>query len=67
MTKSLTDYSLSELKLVYQILHQTLPEQPGLMDSTLLQDLQQHLQQQASKQGIDVSLHAEWAAWLSDQ
>lgn len=58
-------YALAELKLVYRLLHNQLPEQPALMDSQLLHDLQSHLQQQARDAGVDVSLHAEWAAWLN--
>ena len=57
-------YALVELKLVYRLLHNQLPEQPALMDSQLLHDLQSHLQQQARDAGVDVSLHAEWAGWL---
>ena len=63
--KALSEYALSELKLIYQILHQKLPEEPGLMDSDLLSELQAYLQQQASKDGVDVSLHADWANWLA--
>ena len=40
-------------------------EQPALMDSDLLHDLQRYLQTQATQDGIDVSTHAEWATWLS--
>lgn len=57
-------YALDELKLVYRVLHAALPEQPELMDSGLLEDLQRELQAQASAEGVDVSLHAQWAAWL---
>jgi hypothetical protein len=38
----------------------------ALMDSQMLHDMQTYLQQQASKDGIDVSLHGEWAAWLNN-
>lgn len=65
--RPLSDYPLQELKLVYQLLHRHLPDTPDLMDSELLQDLQHHLQQQAAREGIDVSLHAQWAAWLNGQ
>ena len=61
---ALPDYPLDELKLIYRLLHEALPENPELMDSDLLQDLQRHLQQAASADGVDVSLHAQWAAWL---
>ena len=62
--KSLETYPLSELKLVYTLLHSQVLEQPVLMDSTLLQDLQSYLQAQARNEQVDVSLHAEWDAWL---
>jgi len=64
--KALSDYALSDLKLIYQMLHDRLPTDPMLMDSDLLQDLQTYLQQQASQSGIDVSLHAQWSSWLND-
>jgi hypothetical protein len=62
----LEEYILTELKLVYRLLHSQLPEHPALMDSQLLHDLQGYLQQRARKDGVDVSLHAEWAAWLNN-
>ena len=64
--KTLSDYALSDLKLIYQMMHEQLPTNPMLMDSDLLQDLQTYLQQQASQAGIDVSLHAQWSNWLND-
>lgn len=62
----LDGYPLDELKLVYRLLHSQLPEHMALMDSQMLHDLQTYLQQQASIDGIDVSLHGEWAAWLNN-
>lgn len=62
--RTLQDYPLDELKLLYRILHAQIPAQPQIMDLELLQDLQTHLQNQARAAGIDVSLHAQWAAWL---
>ncbi len=59
-------YSLDELKLVYLCLHAALPDNPPLMDSELLQDLQTHLQQMAKANGVDVSHHAQWATWLNN-
>ncbi len=64
--KSLDEYALGELKLIYRLLHNQLPEQLALMDSQLLHDLQAYLQQQARAAGVDVSHHAEWAAWLDN-
>lgn len=63
--KNLSEYSLTELKLIYSLLHSQVIEQPALMDSDLLHDLQSFLQSQATQENVDVSTHAEWAAWLS--
>jgi hypothetical protein len=62
--KPLDEYPLDELKLVYRILHSAITEYHELMDGELLQQLQTHLQVVARGEGIDVSLHAQWAAWL---
>lgn len=62
--KSLDTYAISELKLIYSILHSQVLEHPGLMDSDLLHDLQSFLQSQASKGGVDVSDHGQWDDWL---
>jgi len=64
--KSLDKYPLSELKLIYRILHARLPQDPELMDSELLQELQTLLQRRAKHDGIDVSHHAQWSGWLND-
>ncbi|MCW8901049.1 MAG: hypothetical protein OQK75_00385 [Gammaproteobacteria bacterium] len=64
--KNLSEYSLTELKLIYSLLHAQVIEQPALMDSDLLHDLQSFLQAQATQDNVDVSTHAEWAAWLSN-
>jgi hypothetical protein len=63
--KSITDYPVSELKLIYQVLHSQIQENFELMDSRLLQDLQSTLQSCASKEGVDVTLHSDWSNWLS--
>lgn len=61
---NMDQYPLDELKRIYTLLHAQLPENPELMDSEFLDDLQRHLQACAKAAGIDVSLHAQWAAWL---
>lgn len=63
--KNLDTYPISELKLIYSILHSQVLEKPDLMDSNLLQDLQTFLQSQASKDNVDVSDHGQWDDWLS--
>ncbi len=61
------DYPVTELKLIYQVLHSQIQQNFDLMDSNLLQDIQTILQSQAANDGIDVSLHSEWSLWLSQQ
>lgn len=64
--KSIDQYTVNDLKLIYLLLHAQLPGNPVLMDSDLLQDLQTHLQQMAKAAGVDVSHHAQWATWLNN-
>jgi hypothetical protein len=64
--KSLAEYPVAELKLIYRLLQQQIQQHTELMDSQLLEDLQQHLQLQAGQDGVDVSHHAQWSAWLND-
>lgn len=63
---ALQKYSLQELKLIYRTLHAALPLNPELMDAALLDDLQRHLMARARDEGVDVTLHAQWAAWLGE-
>ena len=64
LNKTLNQYPLSELKLIYSFLHAQITQQPELMDSEILHDLQILLQQLATQDGVDVSTHSEWANWL---
>ncbi len=63
--KTFADYPLKEMKLLYTVLHKSVPQHPALMDVKWLFDLQHYLMLQASNEGIDVTLHTEWAAWLA--
>ena len=63
--KTLDTYALSELKLIYSILHSQVLNKPDLMDSDLLQDLQTFLQTKAGSDDVDVSDHGAWDIWLS--
>jgi hypothetical protein len=65
--RTLKEYPVGELKLIYQALHAALPGEPELMDSLLLEDLQRFLQERATQDGVDVSTHSQWAAWLADR
>jgi hypothetical protein len=60
------NYSLAEQKLVYRVLHASLMDQPALMDSGFLQDLQRGLQRAAQAEGVDVADHGAWDAWLGN-
>ncbi len=65
--KTIADYSIIELKLIYGLLHANVQSHFELMDSELLSDLQKHLQITATSEGIDVTHHAQWKAWLDNQ
>jgi hypothetical protein len=64
--KSIDHYELTDLKRIYRTLHSQLQQDFELMDSALLHDLQTYLQSQASGAGVDLSIHAQWTAWLND-
>lgn len=64
--KPLDNYELTDLKRIYRTLHRQLQEDLELMDSELLLDLQTWLQSKAGAEGVDVSIHAQWSAWLND-
>jgi hypothetical protein len=64
--KPLDSYELTDLRRIYRTLHRQLQEDFKLMDSELLHDLQTWLQAKARDEGVDVSIHAQWAAWLND-
>lgn len=63
----LTIYEPTDLKKVYRVLQHHLLEHPELMDSEFLQDLQQHLQYRARREGIDLCDHGAWDAWLAER
>jgi hypothetical protein len=60
-------FEIDELKLVYRILHQNLMGHMELMDAEFLDSLQTWLQYRAGEDGVDVSIHAQWEAWLKGQ
>lgn len=59
-------YGLEDLKLVYRVLHRHLAEHTDLLDSDFFSELQRHLQQQATAEGVDVGDHGTWDAWLGN-
>lgn len=60
-------FEISELKVVYRSLHAHLMDHLELMDTDFLTNLQSWLQHVAAQQGVDVSNHAAWDAWLGNQ
>jgi len=60
-------FELNELKLVYRVLHQHLMEHIELMDADFFEHLQRWLQTAAGGQGVDVSDHSQWDAWLGNR
>ncbi len=61
----LTAFDTSDLKLIYRTLHGRLLDEPELMDSKFLNELQLWLQTLAKVEGVDISIHAEWDRWLA--
>lgn len=64
---NLENYPLTEWKLVYRILHGQLTRHTELLDAVFFEDLQRHLQRQAQAEGVDVTDHGAWDAWLGNE
>ena len=60
-------FDVNELRLVSRILHQNLLSNMELMDAEFVEALQTWLQYRAGEDGVDVSNHAQWDAWLRGQ
>ncbi len=58
-------FDIDELKRVYRILHDNLLSDMDLMDTDFLEALQRWLQYRASQDGVDVTDHSLWDAWLN--
>lgn len=65
-TKSLAQYPVEELKLIFRVLHAGLTDNVELMDSSLLDDLQALLHQKATAEGVDPTDHAALDRWLGN-
>jgi len=63
----LAAHSLDELKLVYRVLHRHLADTPELMDTHFLIELQRFLHARAKDDGVDISDHGAWDAWLGNE
>lgn len=58
---------VEEWKLVYRALHAHLSDHLELMDAEIFGELQQRLQAAAKSEGVDVTDHAAWDAWLGNE
>jgi len=63
--KTLKNYPIEELKLIYQLLYLHLTGHQSLLESQLLEDLQHYLLIQARQDGVDISNHSAWSQWLT--
>jgi hypothetical protein len=63
----LSHFDAADLKLIYRILHKGLMQNLELMDSDFFERLQGWLQTCARSEGVDVSNHSEWDAWLGNR
>ncbi len=63
----LAHFDAADLKLVYRTLHKSLLQTLDLMDSEFFEQLQTWLQTCAQSDGIDVSDHKQWDAWLGNR
>jgi hypothetical protein len=59
-----SNFDVQELKLVYRVLHKNLLGHIELMDADFLETLQTWLQYRAGQDGVDISVHSQWDAWL---
>ena len=64
---SLAGWQTDDLKLIYRVLHAHLMDHAELMDSALFAALQAHLQAEARKDGVDLTDHSAWDAWLGNE
>jgi hypothetical protein len=61
------NYPLEELKLIYRVLHRHLAQHTELLDARFFDDLQRYLQRKAQADGVDVTDHGAWDAWLGNE
>ncbi len=65
--QGLASFEASDLKLIYVVLHRQLMDEMELLDSDFFTELQAWLQDHARHEGVDVSDHGQWDAWLKDR
>jgi hypothetical protein len=61
------NYPLEEQKLIYRVLHRHLAQHTELLDARFFEDLQRLLQKKAREDGVDVTDHGAWDAWLGNE
>lgn len=66
LMSNLATYDIDDLKLIYRVLHKQMLEHIELLDSQLFSELQGFLQAVAQRDGVDVTHHSAWDAWLHE-
>lgn len=56
--------AVSEWKVVFRVLHANLAQELELMDAEVFAEMQRQLHQAALDDGVDVTDHEAWDAWL---
>jgi hypothetical protein len=64
--KTLEDYPIHELKLIYRLLWTQALTSKTLVTAVFLQDLQDYLLVQATHAGVSVTELTEWSRWLNE-
>ncbi len=62
----IASHDLSELKLVFRVLHRHLGQHPDMLDTHFLIELQRFLHDQAINDGVDIADHSAWDRWLGN-
>ena len=55
---------VSEWKIIFRVLHANLAKELELMDAEVFAEMQRQLHRAAKDDGVDVTDHEAWDAWL---
>lgn len=58
------DAPVAQWKIVFRVLHANLAKELELMDADVFAEMQRQLHRAAKEEGVDVTDHAAWDAWL---
>jgi hypothetical protein len=66
MNKLFEEYGIKECKLIYLTLHKSASDNWDIIDLEFFNDLQNYLQSEAEKIGIEPLDHDAWISWLNN-